>query len=119
MTQDREKRKEMRAFKNHVYHKVSSHRHWEGEYGKRPSQLVNAKGQRGVDDWLRYVLAGYGGGETKSAVGEGSERTRWKHDDDFHYGGRPRGRDWSGGVWSTISTHHIRCWLKPNSQYQN
>ena len=63
MTAYKEKTKELRNCKDHVYHGVLSHRHWEGDYETWPLRLVNARGQ-GVDEWLRYVLAGYGGGET-------------------------------------------------------
>lgn len=60
MTKYKDKTKEMRTCKDHVYHGILSHRHWEGEYGKWPSQLVNTRGQS-VDEWLRHVLVAYGG----------------------------------------------------------
>ena len=72
MTAYKEKTKEPRNCQDHDYHGVLSHRHWEGDYRTWPLRLVNTRGQS-VDEWLSHVLAGYGGGETKSSVGAGSE----------------------------------------------
>ena len=35
---------------------------------------MNSRGQS-VDEWLRHVLAGYGGRETESRVSAGGDRT--------------------------------------------
>lgn len=62
MTKYKEKTKELRNCKDHAFHGILSHRHWEGDYSEWPLQLVNTRGQT-VDGWLRHVLAGYGGEE--------------------------------------------------------